>query len=183
LAIRINWKSSENLSYIFFSLAVAGFVQFGIILFAYYFLPIINPYILILIPLSATFLNCGSAILFAEFFVQYRHRKIVQQKYKKPKNELTIEFSLIFSNLLVIGMFLIFFIGATFIYMVYLPSNQIRQILVGFFLPFVNINIFDLPAFFFFMGADLGGSIPPFGLVIILDYLVKRPIKIRKKKI
>ncbi|MHA1377677.1 MAG: hypothetical protein ACTSRG_04775 [Candidatus Helarchaeota archaeon] len=183
MAVRINWRSAENISYIIFSLTVAGFVQFGVILFTYYFLPIVSPFILILVPIAATILNCGSAILLGEFMIQYRHRKIVQMKYKTSKRELTTGFSLVFSNLLVLGMFFIIFIGIMYFYILYVPGNQIRQIASGFLIPLTNVNLFDLPPFLSFMAANLGGAIPPFGLAIILDYLMKRPYKIRKKKI
>lgn len=183
MAVRINWSNAQNLSYIVFSIAVAGFVQFSVILFAYYFLPIVSPFILILVPIAATILNGGSAILYAEFLIQYRHRKIVQKKYKTPKREVPIELALIFSNLLVIAIFIAIFFTVMYIYMYYLPSDQFRQLISGFVLPFINLNIFNLPNFLVFMAADLGGSIPPFGLAFILDWLIKRPYKVRKKKI
>ncbi|MFX1450616.1 MAG: hypothetical protein ACFFCM_07230, partial [Promethearchaeota archaeon] len=182
MAIRIDWKSPENLSYIFFSLAAAGLIQFGIIFFAYYFLPIVSPHILILVPLGATFLNCGSAILFAEFFIQNRHKKIVQQKYKKPKREMTIGFALIVSNLLMIIMSLFLFFAVIYIYILYLPNDQIQQVISGLIIPVFNVNIYNIPAFLSFMAADLGTAVAPFLLAIILDFFGKRPARIRKRK-
>ena len=182
MAVRIDWKSAENLSYVFFSLAVAGFIQFGVILFAYYFLPIISPHILILVPLGATILNCGSAILFAEFFIYYRHKRIVLKKYKNPKRELTSAIALLISNLLIIGMFLLIFGSVIYFYMIIIPNDQIRQIVIGFTIPFINLNVFNLPSFLSFMAADLGGAVAPFILAIIFDFWAKRPIRIKKRK-
>ncbi|NVM03372.1 MAG: hypothetical protein HWN67_13620 [Candidatus Helarchaeota archaeon] len=182
MAVRINWKNVENLSYIFFSFAVAGLIQFGIILFAFYFLPIISPFILILVPLGATFLNCGSAILFAEFFIQNRHKKIVQKKYKKPIRELTPGFALLISNFVIIGMSLLLFFAVIYFYMLYVPNNQIRQILFGLVIPIFNINVYNLPAFLSFMAADLGSAVAPFLLAILFDIWGKRPFKIKKRK-
>ena len=182
MAVRVDWKSAENLSYIILSFGVTGFIQFGIILFAYYFLPIVSLFILILAPLGATIINCGSAILFAEFFIQFRHKKIVKKKYKKPKEELTTGTALLISNILIIGMFLFSFGGVTYFYMFYLPNNQFRLIFSGFIIPFTNINIFNLPAFLSFMAADIGGAVAPFILAIIFDFWGRRPIKIKKRK-
>ncbi len=182
MAVRIDWMNAENLSYIFFSFAVAGLIQFVIILFAFYFLPIISPFILILVPLGATFLNCGSAILFAEFFIQNRHKKIAQKKYKKPKREMTIGFSLLISNFLVIGISLLLFFAVIYFYVVYVPGNQIQQIIFGLIIPIFNINVYNLPAFLSFMAADLISAVGPFLFAIIFDIWGKRPFRIKKRK-
>ncbi len=183
MAVRIDWKSPENLSYLFFSLTIAGLIQFGVILFAFYFLPMIDPYLLILVPLGVTILNAGSAILFAEFFIQNRHKKIVQDAYKKPKREITIGTALIFSNLLIIGIFLVFFSIVTYFYLILAPADQGWQLIEGFFIPLTTINVLNLPAFLTFMAADLGGAVPPFGLAFLLDLWVRRPIKIKKRRL
>lgn len=183
MAIRIDWKNVENLSYILFSFGFAGLVQFGIILFAYYFLPLITPFILILVPFGTTILNCGSAILLAEFFIQYRHKKIIQKKYKKPKEEITTGFALLFSNLVVFALYIFLFFGTTYLYMFYFPTNQFRQIAFGLLIPYTSINILNLPAFLNFMGSDLVGAALIFILAIILDYWARQPIRIKKRKI